>query len=611
LSRRIVKINVGITCIVRKKRNQTETFRVCLGHTPENEPVDLDVFSLIASRALVCCNSGGGKSYLLRKLVELVASKVPTLVIDPEGEFSTLRELVDLVLVGPDGEVPASTATAAKLAKRLMELRVNAVIDLSAMGLEDKQLFVKLFLDSLLSLPRDLWSHTFVVIDEAHKFAPTEQANVVSTASVVALMDQGRKRRLGGVLATQRLSKLVASARAEANNVFIGKTAQDLDLRRAVDLLGLEKKDWQTIKRARPGDFWAFGPALVVQDGVTHFRVGRVQTTHEDEGRDARGHAPEPSTAILRVVPELSDLQQEVEAEKDELAKLREEIVELRSRTSSRGASHADLEKARAEAAAAGYEVGWARCRARVHEVVHAQWALFSSSIEENLKATSQTPQASPAKPHLPVTVSAPAMAPSPVVRSKKTTALEDVSGSDDGGLGRGAAFKIVTVLVRHNAAMPRARAAFLAGIKPTTGTFRNALSTLRLEHLLIDHANGDVEATDAARARFRNLPPLPSGRELIDFWRHKFGDGATGKLFSVLVSCGALSRVDAAAEAGITSTSGTFRNAMSTLRVAGVLHDLGGGRVELAPHLRSLVTSSTQAPPQSRPQGTRTADRR
>jgi DNA helicase HerA-like ATPase len=64
-------------------------------------PVKLEVPRLIVSRGLITADSGGGKSWLLRKVLEQVSKTTQTIVFDPEAEFATLRELRDMVLVGP------------------------------------------------------------------------------------------------------------------------------------------------------------------------------------------------------------------------------------------------------------------------------------------------------------------------------------------------------------------------------------------------------------------------------------------------------------------------------------------------------------------------------
>lgn len=66
----------------------------------------VDITRLVDTRLLVQANSGGGKSWLLRRLAEYTCGKVQTIILDPEGEFVTLREVVDVLIVGKDGELP-------------------------------------------------------------------------------------------------------------------------------------------------------------------------------------------------------------------------------------------------------------------------------------------------------------------------------------------------------------------------------------------------------------------------------------------------------------------------------------------------------------------------
>jgi hypothetical protein len=196
----------------------------------------LDIKVLTASRALVTANSGGGKSWLLRKIVEESAEHVQVIVIDPDGEFVSLREKYDFALVGNDGEVELDIRSAKLLARKLVELRIPAVINLSDIDkLNDKREYLAHFLSALMGVPRKHWHPILIIIDEAHRFCP-EKGNVESTQSIITLMDSGRKRGFAGILATQRLSKLHKDAAAEANNVFIGRVWLDNDRDRATVL---------------------------------------------------------------------------------------------------------------------------------------------------------------------------------------------------------------------------------------------------------------------------------------------------------------------------------------------------------------------------------------
>jgi hypothetical protein len=68
--------------------------------------IHLDVDVVLKTRLLIQGGSGSGKSWLIRRLAEQLFGKLPVIIIDPEGEFATLREKFGYVLVGPGGETP-------------------------------------------------------------------------------------------------------------------------------------------------------------------------------------------------------------------------------------------------------------------------------------------------------------------------------------------------------------------------------------------------------------------------------------------------------------------------------------------------------------------------
>jgi DNA helicase HerA-like ATPase len=289
--------------------------------------LELDLPALVATRLLIQANSGGGKSWLLRLIAERAG--IQTIVLDNEGEFASLREAVDMLLVGANGELRANPRHAALLARRLLEFKVSAVIDLYEMKLAERRRFVKLFLDSLIHLPRDLWRPTLVILDEAHIYCPERgSGEAESTEAVISLMSQGRKRGYAGIIATQRLSKLHKDAAAEANNVIIGRTWLDADQARAGDALGLSKADRLKLRHVEQGEFYAFGPALS-WPGVVRFRSDQVRTTHPRPGQRHLLTAPAPSQAIRGVLGKFADLPQEAEEEARSLDESRRRIAEL------------------------------------------------------------------------------------------------------------------------------------------------------------------------------------------------------------------------------------------------------------------------------------------
>ncbi len=76
------------------------------------------------------------------------------------------------------------------------------------------------------------------------------------------LMCRGRKRGLAGVIATQRLAKLAKNVAAEASNFLMGRTFLDIDMARAADLLGMDRRQSEMFRDLARGHFVALGPAM-------------------------------------------------------------------------------------------------------------------------------------------------------------------------------------------------------------------------------------------------------------------------------------------------------------------------------------------------------------
>src|SRR5579864_9605025 len=129
----------------------------------EGKHLKLDIELLIPSRLLIQANSGGGKSWLLRRLAEQLFGKVQTIILDPEGEFFTLREKFGYVLVGEGGETPADIRSAAMLAEKFLQLKASAVCDLYE-AFRSRPMYrrqwVRAFLNALLDAPRRSEEHT-------------------------------------------------------------------------------------------------------------------------------------------------------------------------------------------------------------------------------------------------------------------------------------------------------------------------------------------------------------------------------------------------------------------------------------------------------------------
>jgi hypothetical protein len=283
---------------------------VHIGATGKGEPVGIDLAKLIDGRLLIQGNSGAGKSMLLRRLFEKAFGRVQQLLIDPDGEFSTLKEHFDVaVLTAADiSRIGGNT-----FAHHLREHRYSAVLDLSDATSEERLDIVADLAEGLLSASEQFWHPLLVLVDEAQTLAPHYDTGDVaadtrkrSTAMLADMMGRGRKRGIAGVIATQRIAETAKAVVSKATNIVVGRTIFDRDLERAGALLGFTLGHSRALRTLADGEFLAIGPAIAGHRRI-RFKAGTVLSRH-------KGRAPEivapPSisaadaVALLQTVPD-------------------------------------------------------------------------------------------------------------------------------------------------------------------------------------------------------------------------------------------------------------------------------------------------------------------
>jgi hypothetical protein len=259
-------------------------------------PACLDLEELLATRLLVQGNSGSGKSHLLRRLLEQSAPWVQQAVLDPEGDFVTLADRFGHVVVEAADHSEAQLQT---VADRVRRHRVSVVLNLEGLDVEGQMRHAAAFLGGLFEADRDHWYPMLVAVDEAQLFAPaaagevSDEARKVSLGAMTNLMCRGRKRGLAGVIATQRLAKLAKNVAAEASNFLMGRTFLDIDMARAADLLGMERRQAEMFRDLARGHFVALGPAISRRP--LPVRIGSVETG--TRGAGPKLAAPPPTAS--------------------------------------------------------------------------------------------------------------------------------------------------------------------------------------------------------------------------------------------------------------------------------------------------------------------------
>lgn len=556
-------------------------------------------------------NSGAGKSWICRRIIELVAKHLPVIILDWEGEFHTLREKYDFLLVGgEDADCPVSVRGASLLARRIMEHDISAIIRIDELKKHQRFEFVRRFLDAMVESPRKLWRPRLVIVDEAHELAP-EKGKAASTGAVIDLMARGRKRGLCGLLATQRIGKIHKDAIAEANNKFIGRAALDIDMKRAGDELGLNTKEQRlALRTLKPGEFYVFGPA--VSEQVRKIKIGPVKTTHPKAGQRLAPVVP-ARNKVRKLIQEMGDIPADAEQEIQDLAEAKAKIrslnAELRKKTGAKEAHGQQISAKQpppAEVDYAALETRWwgiavqdmeklveeqrkalegltrlfdgyqGHARTLSEELAAGRGMVMDAVKRLRVPRQPKVPKRSYAEKkavavdglqrqerHLDNAVQKLARYGRPVAEVKKA-----IEGNGDlslrSGLGR-----ILAVLVqRFPAKMSIPQVATLAKMKGTGGTFKTYWSRLKVAGLI--ESDGLLwTASDAGIDKFGGQVPNPQTQdEVVDMWAQAVG-GKAGDMLRLLVERypGHYTRDELAAETGLEVNGGTYKTYISRLR--------------------------------------------
>lgn len=547
----------------------------------------IDIAKLIETRMMLVANSGGGKSWALRRVLEQTAAHVQQLVIDPEGEFASLREKFDYIICAPQGaDAVANPQTAAALASALWKAGTSAILDISELKAHERVLFVRRFLETLLSMPRQYWHSTLVVLDEAQLFCP-QNGSVESSQAVIDVATRGRKRGLCLLAATLRVSSLNKDVAAETLNKMIGRTGLDIDVKRAADDLGMNIKEATPLLRnLEPGEFFVYGPAL--SRAVLKTTIGAISTSHGKSGKNALAAPPPASAKVRAQLAKIEGLKRDAETEaqtvaelKAELTKLRKEFAQSSVAKPAPGVSEAEVRRRIDEAVA---NVPFIAPNPVISPALVAGIDQIAAGIKSALAELSaagarEMPRVARVLPRLP-TVNAGAVAPTPSAAPAPAQAPAPVATGMTGPEQRIIdAIAWLEALGIEDAEQPAV--AFLAGYSFGGGAFNNPKGRLNQRRLVEYRPQGCIRLTDAGRAVANPPPPVAGNDDLHERVLARLGGPEQRLLRPLLASYpNAMSNADLAAAANYTAGAGAFNNPRGRLRTLGLIEYPQPGQV-------------------------------
>ncbi len=241
----------------------------------DNNPFMIDGSRFLTGRTAVMGMSGSGKSYLIGVLCEeLCKADLPFIIIDPEGEYKSLKEKFDIVWAcnDPDADVLLNFQICEKLADVAVNKHLKLIFDTSESSNEFD--LVEEFLKHFYEVEDRVRTPMLLILEEADRFAPQGRGERID--ELMEISRRGRKRGIGLVIATQRPAMVDKNILSQCGNQFIGRLRTENDLN-AVGLFFRSKSDTNTIPDLEDGHFYSMGD---ISPAVQNVHIRKRETTH-------------------------------------------------------------------------------------------------------------------------------------------------------------------------------------------------------------------------------------------------------------------------------------------------------------------------------------------
>ncbi|MGD0053335.1 MAG: hypothetical protein ABSD03_16140 [Vulcanimicrobiaceae bacterium] len=573
---------------------------------------------------------GAGKSYGAMKLAEgMLDIGAQIVALDPVGVWYSLRIGADgkskgfdlPIFGGLHGDVPLEPEAGAFIADLIIDRGISVVLDVSQMRKHDRKKFATDFAEQLFHRKKQRRSPMHFFVEEAQVFVPQNAATsggerhpkggFYSDARMLGAFEDivklGRNFGIGATLISQRPQSVNKDALNQTEALFVLQTngaqerkalenwivEQGVGTKALVDELPglpigtayLWSPSWlHKLEKVKIGKRRTYDASATPVAGVEHVEPRPLSAAELAEVEKAmavtieRAKADDPKA--LRAT--IADLQRQLRdrapgPDPGEVAQLRATIAHLEAREPERVEVSVltDVDRTLLRAVVEEFVVQGAAHRSALD---HGLSAL--TAVVHQLSSAVEQPARGPAKVVLPErgetfnghrrTAAAPRRQPAPRPESAVC------APSDAGDLAVAPSAVLMAVAERPDGVATRAQVAALTGYSVRKSTLRNALSALRTRGL-IETIDDEIQLTPAGR-RLSGPPPRPkTTEETIALWRGKLASAPLAVLDVLIASYPKfLTRDEAGTRASVDPTKSTLRNALSALRVQGLIEESG-----------------------------------
>lgn len=547
--------------------------------------------------------TGSGKTSTAKLIVEQV---VPTgarvCILDPlKSDWWGLTSSADgkspglpfQILGGPHGHVPlhdkAGSAVAELVASGMLHLSILDMADFKAGG---PVRFFNDFADTLMRKQRGV---LYLVIEEAHEFAPKERSGVGEENMAVyyakKIATAGRTKGIRLVVCSQRVQSLHNAVLGSCETLIVHRFSAPADQEPVWNWLkgNIEDKSEReriraSLRTLKNGEGWVCSSSAPLE--LRQFP--RIRTFDNTATPTDDVHRAPPRTAPVNV-DRLRELlgSAVAEAESNDPKMLRKRIADLEAQLARPRELAVDtgaIERAHLDGLMAGQAHGRHQFgelhRAATdllyvqHEAIRAALINDTSALPDWKDATvgghdiaaiyDRTPSYSPA-PRITATPPAP--------RGSSIVAIREIGGGEE-SIGAGGKRRILTALAQYPAGLTVRKLSILVDISPKGGTWRTYMAELRGAGYIEGRGGELLRITRAGLKALGTFEPLPTGSALIDYWRNRLGDSGKRAVFDVLTKAypKGIQKQAVAERTGIAIGGGTWRTYLAELRGLGLV---------------------------------------
>jgi uncharacterized protein len=565
---------------------------------------------IMAQHIIALGKTRSGKSSKLRVLVEgLLDDAKPVCIIDPKGDWWGLKSSADskragypiVIFGGEHADVPINERSGTHVAELIATGNRSCLIDLGGWTVGERTRFFIEFASSLFKHARGA---RHLVIDEVHNFAPQGKIMNPDAGKMLhwanRLASEGAGKGITIIAASQRPQKVAKDFVTSCETLIANKVIHKLD-RNAI-------KDWidgcadpdkgkeviASLAQLKKPQAWVwcpeidYGPVLIDWPMFKTYDSFKPQQAAQGKLKGWAGVDLDEVKSKLEAVVQ--------EAAANDPAELKKRIAalerELKAKPAAAPAAADPKAIVRAEVAARakGVEEG-ARAMVQqyghIHQAItewYKKWPGFpkvpmpkAAAVEIRGASFTVHPQGQKAPETMAAireVVAAAAKLPSRMLQG---------NGSTDPAI-TGGKRKMLAALAQYPEGMDYGKLGILTGLSSKSGTWSTYIGALRSA----GYAEGSADRmriTDAGLDALGHFDPLPSGPDLIEYWRGRMGAGGKRKILDALIDVypNSMTYAEVAERTGLSSESGTWSTYLGQLRSLGLVTgrgDLKAGEV-------------------------------